>query len=320
MESASGRKPIPCIKSKRVKRKINALQTELDEIDDDLREHLRHPDRGTIDNVISLRVPEQEVDFISKNLEQRSLRVQQQGYPSVGWPKATHSRCWWCRGRISGHPCIMPVAFNSKDMVYECEGFFDTWSCVLRYMMEQGTKLKLGIFLRQVLRVPGFVSGYIVAAPHWKMLKSFGGSLSRSEFQRLLTRGITIDVYTKMVMPLRTVQWTSVYARLSHVRSQYATNRDKQLARMDIEDGIFFKENAGSAQPHGQLPTVPRQLAKLPTTQAKRHKAANTNPSKESQQEQDQLKLRTAAARFRVQQLMRHENRKQSNLDRYLKP
>lgn len=297
---------IPCIKSARTKRKAESqkLQHELCEIDEELQRHLRHPDRGVIDNVTTLRVSSTEVDFIKQQLEQRSMRVQQQGYPKIGWPTSTLSRCWWCRGRVKGPPCIMPCRFNAREAIYECEGFFDSWSCVMRYMMEHGVQSRLSSFLRQVLHLPGEIAGHIVAAPHWKLLKIFGGHLTRVQFQKLLTRGITIDVYTKMVQPLHTVMWTSVYARLHHLRSGDASTQAKAFASMDAEDGSFF-----AAKKNGPAP------GKIQTRKPSHHPREPPAPGADVNQN---FALATAAARFRVSHSRQQSRKSQSSLDKYL--
>lgn len=347
------RKRLACIKPSKKQRQAAALENQLQEIDEELRHHLRHPERGIIDNVISLRVPHSDVAFVAENLKQKSMRVQQKGYPAVGWPRSTKSRCWWCRGRIRGPPCIMPSVFNSRANVYECEGFFHSWSCVLRYMMEHGTKPRLANFLRSVLHVPGVVAGHVVAAPHWKTLQCFGGSLSRAQFNRLLTSGITIDVYTSTVMPLHSVQWTSVYARLYHLRGDDATTKDRELARLDIEDGVFRPSSAAatdaappSLQPASHCseiaalegasrvqagPTPRRRNASHhPRRKVRRGRQAPTKSSHLTAQassasslnmadhDDARYRLVAAAAKFRVSRAKRHEKKTQSSLDQYM--
>jgi len=104
-------------------------------------------------------------------------------------PTEVNIRCWWCGQSPIKNPILLPMKYNppTKKNIqsYEGEGYFDHPACMLAYYNKNKHK-------HRYKNIFGYIDMFITdfygkdieikCAPSWKLLESYGGSLSRKNF------------------------------------------------------------------------------------------------------------------------------------------
>jgi len=104
--------------------------------------------------------------------------------------------CWWCRNLIPSDTQIIGCPLKYSNEIFTCEGCFCSFNCVKAYIEDINhfnIKYRESIGLLTLLYSKTFSQDIlyttIYPAPHWSLLKEYGGSLSieqfRNEFQRI---------------------------------------------------------------------------------------------------------------------------------------
>jgi hypothetical protein len=100
--------------------------------------------------------------------------------------------CWWCRHSIPSnfHTIGLPVKYKKEDCVFETEGYFCSFNCILSYNNEmcvnniryRDTGSLIYILYKKIFgEFP--INMSIKPALSWKLLKTYGGTLSINEFR-----------------------------------------------------------------------------------------------------------------------------------------
>ena len=107
-------------------------------------------------------------------------------------------KCWWCRHSFGGAPLGIPFKRVGKKE-FHCFGHYCSFECACadaqggvhsqRLRMFSGTLLVL--LRKELLGIP--LTEPLLAAPHWSILKDYGGSWSISRYRA----GATAATYRK---------------------------------------------------------------------------------------------------------------------------
>jgi len=100
--------------------------------------------------------------------------------------------CWWCRHSIPSnfHPIGLPMKYKKEDCVFETEGYFCSFNCILAYNNEmcinniryRETGSLIYILYKKIFgEFP--INMTIKPALSWKLLKTYGGTLTINEFR-----------------------------------------------------------------------------------------------------------------------------------------
>lgn len=101
--------------------------------------------------------------------------------------------CWYCRHSIPSdwHPLGIPLNFKQDEQLFECEGIFCSFNCMLGYLHERNdyrykdSTVLIGMMYRKIFGVVKKVTD-IIASPSWKLLKEYGGHLSIEDYRKCL--------------------------------------------------------------------------------------------------------------------------------------
>jgi hypothetical protein len=108
--------------------------------------------------------------------------------------------CWWDTHTFKGSPVGCPIRYTNYDHKHHfvLQGFFCSWNCALSYGMHNSNysrqRLELPTWIRYLAKCrlggtnkrskPPTIENFIVRrAPHWCVLKRFGGTLTVKEFR-----------------------------------------------------------------------------------------------------------------------------------------
>jgi hypothetical protein len=117
----------------------------------------------------------------------------------------TNSHCYFCRQSIEEHPIGNPVRVEKKK--YILEGVFCSFNCLLAFHLEQNNirYRESGIHIHTIYRELYGKKMDLVASKSWKLLKEYGGELTRKEWKRLTEPFVelendVVDKYNNLVI------------------------------------------------------------------------------------------------------------------------
>ena len=102
------------------------------------------------------------------------------------WPLSIEHSCWWCAHKFNNIPCGIPVKYSNEK--YYLDGIFCSFNCSLSYLTTfyYSTKLwerhSLLASLYHTLTGNDFKN--VKPAPHFSVLKKFGGPYSIEEYRK----------------------------------------------------------------------------------------------------------------------------------------
>ncbi len=126
------------------------------------------------------------------------------------WPAASNLHCWSCGLICDDYPRFIPEQPSPSvinDVVYlQCDpvGCFNTWNCVVRYILKEMPPHRHWDLLRAVCQFEALFSGVlkqkIMPAPHKNIMQEYSGS-----------KGITAKQYMEKIEQLNTEYTASKY-------------------------------------------------------------------------------------------------------------
>lgn len=102
------------------------------------------------------------------------------------WPTKVSCACWWCAHPFESVPVTLPIRYDDRRDLFFVKGIFCSWSCAKAYNWDsQKTYAPLRSELLFLLkkRTTGNMAS-IRVAPHWSLLKMFGGTMSVEDFRK----------------------------------------------------------------------------------------------------------------------------------------
>lgn len=106
--------------------------------------------------------------------------------------------CHWCTLKITTEPIGCPVKYEKEK--YVIDGVFCSFNCCYAFILENQNKIlyrnSINLLHSLYLEVNPSVhinTLRIYSAPHWRMLKKFGGFMTEVEFKQSFSK----EVYTK---------------------------------------------------------------------------------------------------------------------------
>ncbi len=156
-------------------------------------------------------------------------------------PDSTDSFCWWCRGDINGRPIGLPIEFHERrkktGCYYEVEGVFDHISCVAAFYDEFKDnplyRLSEGLIKSMARDLYG-PDVTVIAAPSWKFLTDFEGSMTRSAWNADREKYVYTTLNDKRVPAQRRLFGDLVCPECNHV----VVKTDDQFSLVPI--GVWY--------------------------------------------------------------------------------
>ena len=117
-------------------------------------------------------------------------------------------KCWWCKNDFSTEVCFLPTNYDPFRKRYSYMGYFCSWRCskAFNHEINDNKIFYREHLLKQLCKELGITS--VVKAPHWTLLKEYGGSLTIEEFRKydkLLREDINIDKNLQETSPNFTI-------------------------------------------------------------------------------------------------------------------
>ena len=114
------------------------------------------------------------------------------------WPSSVDTWCWWCKHPFDGPPIPLPTGCDFKRKRFRIRGCFCSWNCMKAYNNESSSfnsqqQVTFITFMHQCIY--GTIKNIPRAAPDWRILRVFGGSLSIEEFRDAFESGDTFKMY-----------------------------------------------------------------------------------------------------------------------------
>lgn len=160
------------------------------------------------------------------------------------FPKTTNLSCFWCRNPFETIPIGCPIKYFSPQIekvyyseihkdnytilhniqekkqtdikktesYYETDGIFCSFNCCISFIQDNPKNplysFSQSLLSKVYLDIFGKVPENIVPAPHWRMLKSYGGSLTIQEFRENSMRlDLACKERIREIPKLKTIGW-----------------------------------------------------------------------------------------------------------------
>lgn len=125
--------------------------------------------------------------------------------------------CWWCRHIIPNDIQTLgcPLKYNNITNLFYCEGSFCSFNCIKAYIedlnhyhIKYRDCISLLLLYYSKLFESKILFSQIYSAPHWSLLKSYGGNLEieefRKEFQKVQYYGPSGSLVRDISKPTKT--------------------------------------------------------------------------------------------------------------------
>ncbi len=110
-----------------------------------------------------------------------------------------NTKCWWCKNHFENYPVSLPECYF--DNKFQCYGHFCSFNCALSFNLDTNDNVWKKNSLLHLLYFKTYdVNTKIIPAPHWTVLKEFGGSLSIDEFRK--NSIVNTDEYLMLKPPM----------------------------------------------------------------------------------------------------------------------
>ncbi len=151
-------------------------------------------------------------DIASKNGPKMILNFNKQ---VLNIEECSNLNCWWCRYPITNEYQILGCPLRYIDEVFHCEGSFCSFNCIKAYIedknhynMKYRESISLTLLYYSQVFNKEIMYSNLVTAPHWSLLKNYGGNLEieefRNEFQRIQYYGPSGSLIRDITKPLKT--------------------------------------------------------------------------------------------------------------------
>lgn len=165
------------------------------------------------------------------------------------------TKCWWCKNCFNTPSVGIPeLYFENK---FYCVGNFCSYNCALAYNINNGDNVWKRTSLLNLLYSKTYgKTSKIKAAPDWKSLKEYGGTLDIEEFRR--NSIVNTNDYTLLHPPMETRVSTfekhfkandnkannSIYQKLLDDSDELVLKRSKPLksSQYSLDKTLFIKK------------------------------------------------------------------------------
>ena len=170
------------------------------------------------------------------------------------WPKSTNLRCWFCTLHFETVPCAKPIKYE-KDK-FTVVGCYCSFNCVMADILDSRDTQKwelCGLVNLMYDKIHGETKN-IKPSPNKRVLKEYGGELTRLEYKNSLDDNIT--TYEILLPPIINIGYTiqKIDRKIDKSRkdTQYvplnfrkiegaAKTMDKKIVKKKMAIDSFFK-------------------------------------------------------------------------------
>ncbi len=166
-----------------------------------------------------------------------------------------NTKCWWCKNSFDTPSVGIPeIYFKNK---FYCYGNFCSYNCALTYNIDSNDNVWKRNSLLNLLYFKTYnINRKIKAAPHWKLLKEYGGSITIDEFRKnsivnthdflLLSPPLEsrATIYEKCYTKLDTNNNNNMYQKLLDDSDELILKRNKPLksSQYSLDKTLFIKK------------------------------------------------------------------------------
>jgi hypothetical protein len=133
---------------------------------------------------------------------------------SLNNEECSNLHCWWCRYSIPNDVQVLGCPLRFAEETFICEGSFCSFNCIKAYIEDKNHynmkyRESISLTILYYSKIFNLTISYsnIFTAPHWSLLKNYGGNLSieefRNEFQRIEYYGPTGSLIRDITKPLK---------------------------------------------------------------------------------------------------------------------
>jgi hypothetical protein len=151
-------------------------------------------------------------DIITKNGPKMMLAFKKSVLDSI---ECQNLNCWWCRNSIPVEYQTLGCPLKYSNETFYCEGSFCSFNCIKAYIedlnhyqLKYRDSMSLLLLYYSKIFNSNILYTEIYSAPHWSLLKEYGGSLDindfRNEFQRIQYYGPSGSLIRDISKPVKT--------------------------------------------------------------------------------------------------------------------
>lgn len=166
-----------------------------------------------------------------------------------------NTKCWWCKNNFKTEPVSLPECyFNDK---FYCYGNFCSYNCAHSFNLDTNDNVWKKNSLLHLMYFKTYKTNVnITQAPHWSLLKDFGGSLTIEQFRKksivntsdyLLLRppmDSRMNFFEKTVKLNNTMFSNTMYQKLLDDTDDLIIKRSKPLksSNYSLDKTMFIKK------------------------------------------------------------------------------
>lgn len=123
-----------------------------------------------------------------------------------GWPHKTNLRCWFCTLYFNTVPCAKPIKYENG--VFTVVGCFCSFNCIIADVLDSRDTQKWEIcgLINLMYNKIYCKNKNIKPSPNKKVLKEYGGELTRDEYRKSLNDSII--TYEILLPPVTNIGYT----------------------------------------------------------------------------------------------------------------
>lgn len=191
-----------------------------------------------------------------KNLEYKLHTLQKNNKIKINKIKfGNNTKCWWCKNTFDTPSIGIPeIYFKNK---FYCFGNFCSYNCALAYNIDSNDNVWKRNSLLNLLYFKTYnIDRKIKAAPHWKLLKEYGGDLTIEDFRKnslvntedflLLSPPLEsrATIYEKCYTKLNNDNKNNIYQKLLDDSDELILKRNKPLksSQYSLDKTLFIKK------------------------------------------------------------------------------
>jgi hypothetical protein len=123
------------------------------------------------------------------------------------WPQKTNIRCWNCTLYFDTVPCGIPINYNNE--IFSVFGCFCSFNCMVSYNQRSriSNKWEIWSLINLMYKKIYGEAKDILPSPDYKLLKEYGGNLTRKEYKKCIKDSII--TYDLLLPPIININYNS---------------------------------------------------------------------------------------------------------------
>ena len=182
------------------------------------------------------------------------------------------SVCWWDGHEFDCPPVGCPCSHDERHNEFHLQGYFCSWACARAYgarYLSSSTSMMVPSYIKAILRAMGAANtDPPAAAPHWCVLKRFGGSMTIDEFRSLPqlseSKGIRLVVYPEQAHVF--MSGFDCFLEEPRIKCPSFSTLESRLIKKDDDGRYVFPQNRRKADGRASIVAKTTAETQTPTT------------------------------------------------------